>query len=269
MRPRTLVAFASVCLFVVVPSTSYAWGEKGHRIVALVAAAHLTPAATTGVAGLLALDTDPRVHTLDDAAVWPDLIKNGRPDTKPWHFIDIQVADAHYNQTRDCPGVTHEDCIVTRIAQFRTVLKSPAATPLARLEALKFLTHFLGDLHQPLHCADKHDRGGNDVQVKWFGKKMNLHSVWDGAIVDRAGLTPDVFSEDLLNDVNPAAVASLQAGTVVEWAEASHALAKSNAYKIAPNHRLGQAYDDKNADLVGGQLTKAGLRLARILNESF
>jgi hypothetical protein len=169
MTRRAVIFVVSVCLSLAVPSASYAWGEKGHRIVALVADAHLTATARAAVATLLAIDTDPRVHSLDDAAVWPDLIKNARPDTKPWHFVDIPRAEGHYDAMRDCSGETHDDCIITRIEQFGTILKTATAAPAARLEALTFLAHFLGDLHQPLHCADDNDRGGNDVEVKWFG----------------------------------------------------------------------------------------------------
>ena len=269
MTRRALIPVVSVCLFVAIPSASYAWGEKGHRIVALVADAHLTPTVRAAVVALLATDTDPRVHSLDDAAVWPDLIKNARPDTKPWHFVDIPRAEKHYDAMRDCPGETGDDCIVVRIEQFRTTLKTATATTGARLEALKFLAHFLGDLHQPLHCADDNDRGGNDVQVKWFGKKLNLHSLWDSGIVDKAGLSNADFADELLNAVKPEKVAALQVGTVVEWAEAAHLVAKTHAYKITTNHLLGQAYYNANADTVDDQLTKAGLRLARILNESF
>jgi len=264
---RRQLCFVIAIVFLVGPwSPAYAWGPKGHRIVALIAEAHLTPAAKQAVADLLDVETDPRIKTLADAATWPDLIKGDRPETKPWHFVDILIADNEYDETRDCAG---GNCIIAKIAEFRATLRDHSASMEDRLEALKFITHFVGDLHQPLHCADNHDRGGNEVAVKWFGKKMNLHSVWDSGIIDRAGLDEEDFAGQLLADINSAETPDLQAGAVVDWANATHRLAKPHAYALPQNRFLGQNYYSKHADITDAQLTKAGLRLARILNESF
>jgi len=272
MRYITRLAAISLCLLGMSPSL-HAWGPKGHRVVAIVAEAHLTDAAKQGIRDLLGTETDPRVTSLPDAAIWPDLIKGNRPETKPWHFVDILVSGKNqpkneYDQARDCAD---NKCIVPKIAEFRAVLKDPSAMLEARLEAMKFITHFIGDLHQPLHVADNHDKGGNDVKLKFFGKNMNLHSLWDSGIIDRAGLDEDTFASELLQNIDAALIPSMQAGTVVEWANANHALAKPHVYKLPkePVPKLGQDYYDANADLVDDQLTKAGLRLARILNESF
>ena len=247
-------------------SPAFAWGPKGHRIVALIAEAQLTPAAKQGIADLLDVETDPRVKSLADAATWPDLIKGDRPDTEPWHFVDILIANGTYDAARDCADA---NCIIPKIEQFRATLANHSAPMADRLEALKFVVHFVGDLHQPLHCADNHDRGGNGVAVKWFGKRMNLHSVWDSAIIDRAGLDEESFSAQLVGDVDPEQIPAVEAGDLVDWANAAHRLAKTHAYALPQNRFLGQNYYSKHADIVDEQLTKAGLRLARILNESF
>lgn len=267
-RPR-LIAIALLC-WCLIPSSAFAWGEKGHRIVALVALEHLSPAARKGVAALLSADPDGRVRTLDDAAVWPDWIKQERPETKPWHFVDIEYSKNSYSRAVDCPGNDQSDCIIVRIDRFLGVLGNQGASTAERREALKFLAHLVGDLHQPLHCAERnHDRGGNNVKVKWFGKKMNLHVLWDAGIIDRAGLTAGEFAELLLEDVTAPQVSAQQAGTVVAWAEAAHTLARSHAYRGLGNGLLGQRYYDQTADAVDEQLLKAGLRLARLLNSAF
>jgi nuclease S1 len=159
----------SLCLLALSPPT-YAWGPKGHRIVAIVAEAHLTDAAKQGISDLLDVETDPRVASLRDAAIWPDLIKGDRPETKPWHFVDILISGKNqpnnaYDRARDCAD---DKCIVPKIAEFRDVLTDRNASMADRLEALKFITHFIGDLHQPLHVADNHDKGGNDVRPEIF-----------------------------------------------------------------------------------------------------
>jgi nuclease S1 len=273
MRHRFSVTAISLCAVLGASGPSYAWGPKGHRIVAIVAEAHLTEAAKQGVRDLLDSETDPRVTSLPDAAIWPDLIKADRPETKPWHFVDVLISapgkpNNRYDQARDCAG---EECIVPKIAALRATLKDSSASMADRLEALKFITHFIGDLHQPLHCADNHDRGGNDVNVKFFGKKMNLHSLWDTGVIEHAGLDEHSFASELLDNLDATKIPALQAGKVVDWTNASHALAKAHAYKLPTGSvkLLGQAYYNANADTVDEQLTKAGLRLARILNESF
>ena len=272
MQRTTRVTALALCLLALAPPT-YAWGPKGHRIVAIVAEAHLTTAAKQAIQDLLDTETDPRVTSLADAAIWPDLIKRDRPETKPWHFVDILVSapgavNNKYDQARDCAD---GECIVPKIAEFRATLKDPSASMTARLEALKFISHFIGDLHQPLHCADKHDRGGNDVDVKFFGKRMNLHSLWDTGIIEHAGLDEQSFATELLESIDAEKIPTIQAGEVVDWTNASHALAKNHAYKLPAGSLklLGQNYYNSNADIVDTQLTKAGLRLARILNESF
>ena len=159
-----------------------------------------------------------------------------------------------------------------RIDAFTAILKDTTKSLGDRLEALKFVEHLIGDLHQPLHCADNMDRGGNDVSVKWFGKKTNLHSVWDSSIIDKAGLTPDVFASDLLDNISKltaSQIASIQSGTLADWALESHTLARTHAYKLSNSHLLGQNYYNTNADTVDARLTNAGLRLAKVLNDSF
>jgi hypothetical protein len=268
---RAVLAFWVCGLCVGSTTPSYAWGENGHRIVALIAQEELTPSAKAAIADLLSVETDARVHSFDDAAVWPDLIKGERPETKPWHFVDIELAHTDYNPARDCTEAGPGDCLIPRIESFAAILKDKTKPLSDRLEALKFVEHLVGDLHQPLHCADNMDRGGNDVVVKWFGKSTNLHAVWDSSIIDMAGETPDIFSEELINKINALTAgqrAKIQSGTLNEWVLVSHALARTHAYKIATNHLLGRAYYNANVDTVDTQLINGGLRLARILNDS-
>src|SRR4051794_33270928 len=157
-----------------------AWGPEGHAIVADIAEAHLTPAAAAQVTRLLALED--RQH-LDHVASWADGIRASHRETAPWHFVDIPLDAVNYDPARDCAG---GNCVVSKISQFTAVLANGSAVDADRLNALKWVVHFVGDIHQPLHAEDHDDRGGNDVRLTYFSKSTNLHSIWDGGIIEQA-----------------------------------------------------------------------------------
>jgi hypothetical protein len=171
--------------------------------------------------------------------------------------------------------------VIAAIERFRQELANTSLSKGRRRFALKFLVHLVGDMHQPLHCADNdNDRGGNDVNVVWFGrsgKGFNLHSVWDKLIIQQAELTDDEFAEALVDGLTSARIQTIQAGTVIQWAEESHRVARERAYRFVPGTRimhksrtetLGQAYYNRNFATVDDQLLKGGLRLAKILNDT-
>ena len=130
------------------------------------------------IADLLSVETDPRVNSFEDGAVWPDLIKSQRPETKPWHFVDSQKNLTDYDPMRDCVPDGPVNCLLPRIEAFTAILRDTTKTLAERLEAHKFIEQLIGDLHQPLHCSDNMDRGGNDVSVRWFGMQRSLAWHW-------------------------------------------------------------------------------------------
>lgn len=258
-----------------VPAFVFGWGAEGHRIVARTAQRNLSAKARQEILRLLQPG-----ETLESVANWADTIRNSRPETKNWHFVDIPVNANAYDPVRDCPRTPFGDCIINalnesrsiladpgRLESFRNVLANPQESRQARAEALKFLVHFIGDLHQPLHCADDHDRGGNDVHVTFFGVSSNLHKVWDSDIIAKAGLNPTANRVAALSMTGE--TLTLQEDSFADWALESHRLAVEQAYKIPANKRLGQNYYQSNRLVVDRQLLKAGQRLAAILNEIF
>ena len=145
-------------------------------------------------------------ETLASVATFADEIRNSRPDTRQFHFVDIPKDASDYVPSRDCKPSDQGDCVVAAIERFRAELADPNESRGRRRLALKFLVHLIGDMHQPLHCADDDDRGGNDVKVPWFGrsgKGINLHSVWDRLIIEEAGLEEAEFAEALEEDITP------------------------------------------------------------------
>ena len=133
------------------------------------------------------------------------------------------------------------------------------------MNRVKFLVHFVADLHQPLHTTTNNDRGGNDTQVTFFGQPTNLHALWDSASMEQTGLTVTAWT-DLLNR---SGMAEGGGGTPVAWAEESVRAAAEHAYQLPANHELGQAHLDANLPMLRQQLFRGGVRLATLLNAIF
>jgi hypothetical protein len=259
--------FRKIACFVLLalPPAAFGWGVEGHNLIARIAEAQLTPAARERVAAILG----PGV-SLASIASWPDEIRPIRPETAHWHFVDIPITVAHLNMERDCPN---GDCVLARIVLFEQIVGDPAATPLEREEALKFLVHFVGDMHQPLHCSNNDDRGGNGVRVVYQGRATNLHSLWDTGLLSRIGSEDQLFP-DLLKEAQKRAK-KWSKGDVEDWAEQSHKASQKVVYGKLPEPpgpdqpvMIPPEYEKIAAPLIRQQLEKAGDRLARVLNES-
>jgi hypothetical protein len=158
------------------------------------------------------------------------------------------------------------------IERFAAVLRDRSAPPRERLEAPKFVVHFVADEHQPLHCADNGDllhcadngdRGGNDIHVTFRGRRTNLHAVWDTGI-----LAPAVAGDEradalrLAKAITPAELAQWRAGTPVDWANESYGIARRLIYGEWPHEPgpLPASYETAALPVVNEQLEKAGLR---------
>src|SRR5437016_3571505 len=209
-----------------VSGPGFAWGPEGHNLVARLAAAQLTDSARARVAEIL----EPGA-TLPSISSWADEIRRSRPDTAPWHYIDIPIDRPRLDLARDCPN---GDCVIVKIEEFEKVLSDGAAQVDQRREALMFIVHFIGDLHQPLHCADHRDRGGNEVKTEFFGKPMNLHSAWDVGLLERMGAEEDKLFDEFSRDMTAELEKKWARGTLEDWAEESHQAAQKIAYGKLP-----------------------------------
>jgi hypothetical protein len=252
-----------MCLGGVLPA--FGWGPEGHNLVARLAAARLTPAAAARVAEILG----PGV-TLASISSWPDQVRRERTETAPWHYIDIPIDKPHLDMARDCPKGA---CVVTKIEDFEKVVADPTATPVARKEALMFIVHFVGDMHQPLHSSDNKDKGGNDVKLDFFGKPSNLHSVWDSGFLGRMGTEDEMFAR-LNPDLTRGRMKKWGKGTVESWAGQIHKVAVKQTYgqlpKAAPGEQIhiDAKYEQMADALIKTELEKAGARLAFVLNST-
>jgi hypothetical protein len=241
---------------------------------------------------MLAADTDSlTAHDIASEATWADKLRDSneggaRARTRQWHFVDLEI-DAP-DLDRACFGRPPiragklaslgpaEDCVVDKIEAFAVELKDPTTNPEERLVALKFVLHFVGDLHQPLLASDAHDRGGNDKRVSAKGfKASNLHRFWDTEFVEQLGPDAKTIASDLIGRITEAQARAWSHGTTSDWAVESFQVAKQDAYGRLPEpskrrgFRLTNDYIAMAADDVAQQLSKAGVRLAMLLNQAF
>jgi hypothetical protein len=241
---------------------AFGWGPEGHRLVARIAYEQLKPAARERAGAILAPG-----QTLASIASWADEVRRSRPESAPWHYIDIPIGKPHRDMARDCPK---GDCVIAKIADLRKTLQDPATPADQRREALMFLVHFVGDMHQPLHCSDRQDRGGNEVRVQFFGRQTNLHSVWDSGLLGRLGKEDELFP--VLSRESAKLARKGVKGSVEDWAEQAHKAARKVVYgnlpKVADGAAvpLGAAYERLADPLLKLQIERAGARLAAVLN---
>ena len=279
-RPTLFWGVALVILASIGTATPQAWGPQGHRLVAFVATNRLTPAARLNVAWLLG-DT-----SLPDVAVWADQQVADNSQTGLWHYVNVPLDATNYDRNRDCPrqpgilaGSRNDrwrDCVVDRILYNQERLGNTSLDRADRATALKFLVHFVGDLHQPLHALAV-ARGGNDIPVVAFGSAMctradgtpyscNLHGVWDSALVGHRQLSDRQYLEELSQQIRQYSWDTVAIGSPAEWAMESHALAR--AALLPAQGIVDDAYYRTQIAVVDKRLALGGLRLAAVLNHS-
>lgn len=225
-----------------------------------IAENHLSPKAVQGVRGLLGPDS------LAEVANWADEIRSdpSRKAADPWHYVNIPDG-----QTYDSMEKNQAGDILVALQRFEAVLRDPAAATPAKIEALKFLVHFVGDLHQPLHAGKRDDLGGNRVAVYWFRatEATNLHSVWDDLLIDSEKLSFTEWSR-FLDHPTGAQVKEWQSTDYKAWMDESYAL-RSKCYEFKAELPLSYDYIYRNMPIVRQRLLQAGVRLAGVLNKIF
>ncbi|HVX04575.1 MAG TPA: S1/P1 nuclease [Rhodanobacteraceae bacterium] len=252
------LAVALVALLSCMP-VARAWGPRGHRIVAELAEAKLTPQARAAVQKLLAMRG---AHHLDEVANWADDLRDADPElfqrTKRLHFVNFHSRDCLYDLPRDC---RNGECAVAAIEKYSAILADRANPPAQRAQALAFVVHFVGDIHQPLHADYRHDAGGNDYQVRWRGQGTNLHHVWDSLMLDSTRLSADQWAARLEAQRVPIATG----GTPVQWAEEGCRIDRDDGV-YPPSRRIDATYVERELPVAAQRLRQAGARLAALLN---
>lgn len=234
---------------------------KGHRIVAELAERQLTPEARAEVRALLQEEASPHLVLI---APWADQVRDlpRHRKTARLHFINFSRADpCHYVAERDCPD---GECIVAAIDHYRRILRDRSAPHSARSEALKFVVHFVADIHQPLHSAFGDDRGANTFQVRYGFQGLNLHALFDRVLLESRPFLADEYADFLQSDL-PSAGRVTGTNPAVRWAESACRLVASERI-YPPRHRVEEAYVLRMRPVAERQLQLAGVRLAAVLN---
>lgn len=241
---------------------AFALGANGHRIVAQLAENHLTPEARAAVQKIT------RGQPLAQLSTWPDFLYSD-PDwthATPWHFVTIEDDQSVETYPRKPAGD-----VIQALQQFELVLRDAAASNEAKWQALAFYTHFVGDIHQPLHVGRGHDMGGNTIKLLWQGAPANLHKVWDTELIELERLSYTEYSV-FLDNVAPELRARWQSSSYLQWAEESKAL-RAQVYDFGeqkgPDIQLSWDYNFRNKATLNQRLQQAGLRLAGKLNAIF
>lgn len=249
---RSIIILLSI--FFLTPAFTFAWGSKGHKIIAAIAKKCLEKQVADSVQYYLGS------MSFEDASVWMDEMRSDHSYDylKPWHYVNVEK-DKTYVKTKD-PEV------VNQIEIYIASLKEKGERDKEKTNfALKILFHLIGDLHQPLHCGYADDKGGNTIQVQFIDKGTNLHKVWDTEIIEDANITLGACLK-LCDEIPLAEKNKIQNNSIELWMTESRALLPE-VYNF--DTKIKQDYIDKNKLVIEKQLVRAGIRLAMLLNQTF
>ena len=279
---RVILALFALAALAALPRPALAWGEYGHRTVASIAWAYLTPAARIEVRRLLAREATAGtpmcpLNTIEDASYWPECAR-GLGDrfsySFPWHYQNNHVCGS-FDVKANCPD---GNCVSAQIERHARLLKDTKVPDREKLLSLAWLVHFVGDMHQPMHSGDAADRGGNNVRAAYGAKapeRMNLHRIWDSDLAERALTEPPT--------VTPISIAAadrrvMAAGSIAGWAREGWEVSRTVVYpqlrdfpdscpvKSDVRPVVDAAYIAAAKAPLRLQVERAGVRLAMLLN---
>ena len=243
------------------PAAALAWGGLGHRAVAELAEQLILPSTREALQPLLA---EAKVEHLADVASWADEVRD-LPEfryTMSYHFVNFPRNRCDLTLKTSC---TQGDCIISVIERDRERLADRSLSVAERSEALKYLVHLVGDIHQPLHAGWFSDRGGNGFQVNLNGDGSNLHKVWDVALP--AAVRAQASEPSLSQHLGRLKIEQSSQRSATEWALESCRLIGSA--ELYPRRRkLGDAYLKQMQPLAAERMALAARRLAKLLDQA-
>lgn len=249
LKPLLAAAYATTLLVLGSHSPALAWGSEGHQVIATLAEQQLSPTARAEVQRLLALEPG---ATLASVSTWAD--EHRSPQTAPWHYVNFPRGDCRYEAARDCPDGR---CVVEAIQKEAQILGSHAPDE-KRLNALKYLVHLVGDVHQPLHAGYQDDKGGNTYQLQAFMRGSNLHAVWDSGLIKYLNEDADTLAARLMGKPTGP-------WTPVQAAEESCRIVANPGFY--PGRLVDGAYIAQYTPVMEGRLSLAGRRLGELIDQ--
>lgn len=276
--------FAILILFI--PIAAIGWGPTGHRVVAQIAYDNLTPAVKKKVEELseFLVKDYPYSHSFLQISYWPDILRgHGITAFNTWHYTGKFYGEPKYSVKTSNAIESHD--VVWAIKQSRSVLASRRSNTFEKAFFLRFLVHFVGDIHQPMHCISLYndkflsgDAGGTRYRIN-TPEANNLHKLWDKGVglfvkhckrcyfsVDEVKLLAEVIELRYPRAIFEKKIAIKQPNV---WAEEGYQLAKDYAYKVSEDGTISDKYREKGQAIVKERIALAGYRLAMILNEVF
>ncbi|HET7733247.1 MAG TPA: S1/P1 nuclease [Paludibacter sp.] len=246
----------TLCLLAITFSVS-AYDAVGHRIIADIAYQNLTEKARTQLDNILGR------HGVVYEATWADEVRSDRKYdySYQWHYQNLadSLSTADFKKLLDNPKAEGEHLFFA-LDQMQSRLKKDKSD----VEALKFLIHFVGDLHQPMHLGRLTDLGGNRVDYNWFGKKTNLHATWDGLLIENQKMSYSEYSRYLQDKFDPQKV-EFKKYSVLQSVEAAYVVrTQIYAYDYSDTNNYHYAY--RFGDKLDEMLYRGGIQLANILN---
>jgi hypothetical protein len=253
--------FIVALLLAVAAFPAHAWGPLGHRTVAGMAQDHVSDPVKREIRALLQADGE---STLVDIAIWADDLRDTDParfrETSKWHYVNFSSDECRYEPGRDCRDGA---CVVAAIDRYVDVLADRKRPRAERADALRFVTHFIADVHQPLHASPRRDKGGATVQLRYGRENWNLHSVWDGLILNSTRRRWPDYAAALSRDIDWAA----SVGKPAQWAEESCRLVRDGG--VYPDgDRIDEAWLARERPIAEQRLQQAAARLAAILERT-
>lgn len=246
------------------PTASLRWGYDAHRLICDIAWREMTPAARAAATRILANDRP--YERFSDACIWADEIRNDSAYAGyvTAHYMNVPSGRERVDPAVDCARTY---CVIEAIRDLSAEVANRATPAARRRDALRFLVHFVADIHQPMHVGREADRGGNDTPVRFFDETTNLHTLWDAGLVQRALLDP-WDGRRLRESITPAERAAWADLDPVTWANESYRIVEREGYRgVEPGVPLGNAYADRNAATVELRIIQAGYRLGLLLNQ--
>lgn len=261
MKVKFLVAITALMSFI--STDVMAWGTTGHRVVAEIAERNLSVKAKENLKKVIGN------QKLAYFANWPDFVKSDPrfKDNDSWHYLNLE-ANLSKEQCDEALEKSSEKNLYKKSLLLIDELKSKKVSLEQEQQNLYYLIHMIGDGHQPMHMGRPEDLGGNKINVEWFGQHTNIHAVWDGKLVDFEKYSYTEYAE-VLNILNTEEVKSIQTGLLKDWCFETHVIANEIYNSIQPGQKLKFEYHYKYKQVVENQMLKAGLRLAKILNEIY
>lgn len=259
MKTLKLVVIFLMTFSVVQATDNPDWGATGHRTIGKIADSYLSGKTKRVINELLDGQSLALVSTFGD-----DIKSDKRyNDFYTWHYVNmpfgVKYEDSEKNEKGD---------LVSGIEKCKEVILNKNSTKEDKAFYLKLLVHLIGDLHQPMHVGRAEDKGGNDIQVRWFNDGTNLHRVWDSDMINHYNMTYSELAENS-NKISKEQIKYLQKGTISDWANETQQLAIKVYGSVEVGEKLGYNYVYENFDLVRSQLQVGGIRLAQVLNTLF